>query len=278
MQTDAATPRTGGNVQPSTAPLSTDLVELWRGASVIFRKHMHKFVRNSTELGGTLAAPLLLAMTFGAGMQKIVAPDAIGGIDYLTFITPGILTFTALSGAVNAGMTILEEKIRGYLKHYLVAPIPRLSILLASTLSGLVKTLAQSLLILLIALLFGAHVQTSPAGVLAALAVLALFMLAIVGFANAMALRSKSIGGYHIMLFLLNLPLLFLSNAFYPLDAMPVWMRVVAFLNPTTYAVDGLRLALFGTGDLPLALSAGMLALFAVGLQWYSVRSFNKVV
>lgn len=278
MQTEMQTELTTNHYTATAASPATSLVELWRGAWVIFRKHMHKFVRNGTELGGTLAAPLLLAMTFGAGMQKIVAPDAIGGSDYLSFITPGILAFTALSGAVNGGMTILEEKIRGYLKQYLVAPIPRLSILLASTLSGLVKTLAQSLLILLIALLFGAHLQTSPAGLVAALLVLTLFMLAIVGFANAMALRSKTIGGYHIMLFLLNLPLLFLSNAFYPLDAMPLWMRVAAFLNPTTYAVDGLRQALFGGGDLPLVLSLAVLALFALGLQWYSVRSFHKVV
>jgi ABC-2 type transport system permease protein len=262
----------------ASAASFTDLGELGRGASVIYRKHMHKFLRNGTELGGTLAAPLLLAMTFGAGMQKIVAPDAIGGGDYLSFITPGILGFTALSGAVNAGMTILEEKIRGYLKQYLVAPIPRASVLLASTLSGLVKTLAQSLLILLIALLFGARLQTSPAGLLGALLVLSLFMLAIVGFANGVALRSKTIGGYHTMLFLLNLPLLFLSNAFFPLAAMPLWMRLVAYLNPTTYVVDGLRLTLFGGGDLPLALSISMLALFAVALQWYGVRSFRKVV
>jgi ABC-2 type transport system permease protein len=277
MQTEI-TKEMAGAQTPAPAALSTNFAELWRGASVIYRKHMHKFVRNGTELGGTLAAPLLLAMTFGAGMQKIVAPEAIGGEDYLSFITPGILGFTALSGAVNAGMTILEEKIRGYLKQYLVAPIPRASVLLASTLSGLVKTLAQSLLILLIALLFGAQLQTSPAGVLGALLVLALFMLAIVGFANGVALRSKSIGGYHIMLFLLNLPLLFLSNAFYPLYAMPLWMRLIAYLNPTTYVVDGLRLTLFGGGELPLALSIAVLTAFAVALQWYGVQSFRKVV
>ena len=269
------TPMTTSAARPVN--VNTGLAELWRGASVIYRKHMHKFVRNGTELGGTLAAPLLLAMTFGAGMQKLVAPEAIGGGDYLSFITPGILAFTALSGAVNAGMTILEEKIRGYLKQYLVAPVPRASILLASTLSGLVKTLAQSLLILAIALLFGARMQAGLGGALAALLVLVLFMLAIVGFANGVAVRSKSIGGYHTMLFLLNLPLLFLSNAFYPLSAMPLWMQLVSYLNPTTYAVDGLRQTLFGGGEIPLGVDVLVLALFAAALQWYGVRSFRKI-
>jgi ABC-2 type transport system permease protein len=260
------------------APWSMGLVELWRGAYVIYTKHMHKFVRNGTELGGTLAAPLLLAAIFGAGMEGIVAPETVGGVGYLTFITPGILAFTALSGAVNAGMTVLEEKIRGYLKEYLVAPIPRLSILLASTLSGFVKTLAQSILILLIAVLFGAQMQVSAAGVAGAVLVLALYLVAFVGFANGMALRSKSIGGYHTILFLLNLPLLFLSNALYPLATMPLWMQVIAYLNPTTYVVDGLRQMLFGGGSLPFWLNVAVLGAWALFLTWFGVRSFRRAV
>jgi ABC-2 type transport system permease protein len=259
-------------------PISTSATELWRGALVIFRKHMFKFVRNTTEIGGTLAAPLLLAITFGAGMENIVDPAMIGGANYLSFITPGIIAFTALSGAVNAGMTALEEKIRGFLKEYLVAPIPRSSVLLASTLSGLLKTLVQSLLILVIALLFGAQLQTDSVGILGALVVMALFMLAFVSFANGMALRSKSVGGYHTMLFLLNLPLLFLSNALYPLATMPLWMRIIAYINPTTYMVDGLRQTLFANGALPVWLSILVLAGYAVGLLWFGVKSFHKVI
>ena len=275
MQTELRT------VTPSIQPAfqsSHPGAELWRGIWVIFRKHMHKFLRNSTELGGTLAAPLLLAVTFGAGMNQIVDTSAIGGGNYLTFITPGILAFTALSGAINAGMTALEEKIRGYMKEYLVAPIPRTSILLASALSGVVKTVAQSLMILVIALLFGASLTTNAFGILVATVSLLLFVTAFVGFANGMALRSKSIGGYHTLLFLLNLPLLFLSSALYPLDAMPQWMRVIAYLNPTTYAVEGLRYGLYDNGSLPVWLVFAVLSAYALLLNWFGVRSFRRVV
>jgi len=252
--------------------------ELWRGSWVIFTKHLHKFLRDGQEVGGTLAAPLLLAATFGLGMDRLVNPGLIGGLNYLSFITPGIIAFTALSGAINAGMTILEEKIKGILKEYIVAPIPRLSILLAATGSGLVKTLAQALLILFVAVLFGAQVQTSAGSAMAALAILGTFGVASVGFANGMALRSKSIGGYHTILFLMNLPLLFLSSALYPLETMPAWMRVVALLNPTTYAVEGIRGALFGSATLNLWLCLAILAGFAVVCTWFGLRSFRRLV
>ncbi|HHY57207.1 MAG TPA: ABC transporter permease, partial [Chloroflexi bacterium] len=176
------------------------------------------------------------------------------------------------------GMTILEEKIRGLMKEYLVAPIPRASILLAATGSGLVKSLVQSLLIIAVTILFGARLQTSPLGVVLAGLVLTAFIVSGVSFANAMALRSKSIGGYHTILFLLNLPLLFLSPALYPLATMPGWMRIVAYLNPTTYAVEGMRIALFGSGSLNLWLCVVVLAIFALLSTWFSVRTFKQAV
>ncbi|HAJ35038.1 MAG TPA: ABC transporter [Chloroflexi bacterium] len=252
--------------------------ELWRGSWVIFTKHLYKFMHNGQELGGTLAAPLLLAATFGLGMDRLVATAAIDGLNYLSFITPGIIAFTALSGAINAGMTILEEKIKGMMKEYLVAPIPRTSILLAATGSGLVKSLVQSLLIVVVAIILGARLQTSPLGVALGGLVLTAFVVSGVGFANAMALRSKSIGGYHTILFLLNLPLLFLSSALYPLATMPGWMRSVALLNPTTYAVEGMRAALFGSGSLNLWLCVVVLTLFAFLSTWFSVRTFKQTI
>jgi ABC-2 type transport system permease protein len=239
---------------------------------------MYKFRHNSMEIGGTLGWPLLWIATFGVGMQYVVNPDLLGTASYLAFITPGIIALTALSGAVNSGMTLLEEKIKAILKEYFVAPIPRMSILLASTGSGLLKTLIQSAIILFVALLFGARLVSSGLGIFAATFFLLLYVMAFVGFSIGMAARSKSMGGYHMMVFTLNLPLLFLSNALYPLATMPAWMRMLAYLNPTTYVVDAMRQTLFGAGTIPLWLCAAVLAIYTVLGSWYGVKSFRKVL
>lgn len=252
--------------------------ELWRGAWVIFHKHMVKFSTDSMEIGGTLGWPLLWVATFGLGMERVVQIDALGGDSYLAFITPGIIALTALSGAVNSGMTLLEEKIKGILKEYLVAPIPRMSILLASTGSGLVKTLIQSLIILVIALAFGARIYGGPLDIGLALVYLLLYVMAFVGFSNGVAAVSRSTGGYHMLLFVLNLPLLFLSNALYPLASMPAWMRVLAYLNPTTYVVDGMRQTLFGIGTLSPWLNLAVLIAFAALCLRYGLASFRRIL
>jgi ABC-2 type transport system permease protein len=53
-----------------------------------------------------------------------------------------------------------------------------------------------------------------------------------------------------MLIFMLNLPLLFLSNALYPLETMPTWMEIAARINPTTYAVSGMRTMTIATGDI----------------------------
>jgi ABC-2 type transport system permease protein len=252
--------------------------ELWRGGWVIFRKHLYKFRTDSMEIGGTLGWPLLWVATFGLGMERVVDMEVVGATSYLAFITPGIIALTALSGAVNSGMTLLEEKIKGILKEYFVAPIPRMSILLASTGSGMVKTLIQSSIILILAIVLGARLTGGVTGIISALLYLFLYIFAFVGFSNGVALRSRSTGAYHMLLFVLNLPLLFLSNALYPLATMPTWMRVFAYLNPTTYVVDGLRQSLFGMGGLPAWLNFAVLVAFAVLCSWFGLRSFRRLL
>lgn len=252
--------------------------ELWRGAWVIFCKHLYKFRTDRMEIGGTLAWPLLWVATFGLGMERVVNMDIVGATSYLAFITPGIIALTALSGAVNSGMTLLEEKIKGIIKEYFIAPIPRMSILLASTGSGLVKSLIQSVIILILAIILGARITGGVTGIISALIYLFLYTFAFVGFSNGVAVRSRSTGGYHMLLFVLNLPLLFLSNALYPLATMPTWMRIFAYLNPTTYVVDGLRQSLFGVGDMPIWLNLAVLTLFVVLCSWFGLRSFRRLL
>jgi ABC-2 type transport system permease protein len=244
----------------------------------IWAKHMRKFFRNREELGGLLIQPILWVTLFGIGMGNLVSAETVGG-DYLSFVLPGILALTALGGAAGGGMAMLDERLRGIVKEYLVAPIPRLSILLGSAASATTKALLQVVLILILGALIGAQITVNPLGWLALLVFMTLFTIGFAGIALAVAARSRSIMGYHGMLFLFNLPLLFASNALYPLVEMPGWMRILALLNPTTYLIDALRTLTFGGAPtIPLALSLAVIALLAVAGMALALRSFQATI
>jgi ABC-2 type transport system permease protein len=243
----------------------------------IWSKHMTKFFHNYEELGGLLMQPILWVALFGVGMGALIG--RIEGSDYLSFMLPGILALTALGGAVGGGMILLEERLRGIIKEYLVAPIPRLSILLGNAASTTTKALFQAAVILIVGALFGARPTGDPLGLLGMIVALVLFTLGFAGLALAVAAHSRSIMGYHGLIFLFNLPLLFASNALYPLASLPDWIQIIALVNPTTYLIDALRaLAFQGAATLPLALSFAALSLFALAGTALALWSFRRAV
>jgi ABC-2 type transport system permease protein len=110
--------------------------------------------------------------------------------------------------------------------------------------------------------------------------IIALYGLGIAGLALAVAARVNSTLGYHGLI-ALDLPLLFASNALYPLDILPGWMQWVARFNPTTYAIDALRWLVYGIryeGQVNLWLSAVVVTGFALLGMLLAVRAFRNEI
>ena len=174
-------------------------------------------------------------------------------------------------------MILLDERLRGILKEYLAAPIPRISILLGNAASTATKAMLQAMIMLIVGVLMGARLAPNPLGWLATLLLLGLFAIGFSGLALAVAAVSRSIAGYHGMIFLFNLPLLFASTALYPLDVLPGWMQMMVLVNPVTYLIDASRVLAFGSSpSVPLALSVAVIAAFAGLGTWLALTAFQK--
>lgn len=238
---------------------------LAHGVIVLWRKQMRGLVSSPSELWGAIALPVLWMVLFGLCMgQAVTDPIRTGGIGYIAFITPGVMLLSALTAATMAGATLLLDRLSGALKAQLIAPIPRAAIPLGLLVGTLSKALAQGALVLLLGLLLSARLKTSLPALLLSGGLLGAFTAGFAGLAAAFAGRARAMEGYHGLIMVLNLPMLFVSNALYPLETMPPIIRALAHLNPTTYAVDGLRYLLFGApAGLGLMLDLTALLIFA---------------
>ncbi len=269
--------------QTQTAP--TRKTGAWSGMATgvytLWLKHMRKFLGSSMEIGGTLSTPILWMLLFGlsmGGMMKEVK-DLKFGISYIAYITPGILLLTGLTAAVLGGSTLLMERVNGVIKEYLVAPIPRLAVLLGTIASGITKCMLQSIIVLILGIFLGANLTSNPLAILAGLVVVAMFSLGFVGIAAAVASKAKGMESYHALIAVLNLPLLFLSNALYPLEKVPAIIHVIAMFNPVTYAVDATRILFFNAQpELNMWLDIPVIVAFMVLGIWYGFRNFQKSV
>ncbi|WP_420643736.1 ABC transporter permease [Candidatus Leptofilum sp.] len=252
----------------------------------LWQKYMQKSLVHKEEIFGFLIQPILWVVLFGVGMRSLFSEMLPGeGSDYITFMLPGIIALTAIDGSIGGGSTWLNERLRGMVKEYLVAPIPRLSILMGNALAIITRSVAQALLILLVGILMGVELSSNLLHWLMGLIFIFGYGLGFSGIALALASSTSSMGAYHSLIFILNLPMLFLSNALYPLFALPAWMRVAALINPTTYIISGLRQSLLQadsplgqTEFLPLWLCFVVIAAFAALGMGLALRAFQRTV
>ncbi|MEM2237966.1 MAG: ABC transporter permease [Candidatus Caldarchaeum sp.] len=166
----------------------------------------------------------------------------VADMDYFSYMSVGMLSIVVLFTSMSSGMSVAWDRRLGFLNKLLAAPIKRGSIILAKVLSGVIRSVVQAVLVMFLAVALGAHY--SIPNLLAPLAAITTLMLLSLGLSSlfiSLGIRLKSWESQMAVMNLLNLPLMFASNALYPVKMMPSWLQAVASLNPITYAVDALR-------------------------------------
>ncbi len=196
--------------------------------------------RPSTLIAGVIQ-PFMWLVLFGALFAH--APQGLFGNDlsYAKFLAPGVIVFTAFSGALNAGLPVMFDREFGFLNRLLVAPLSsRYSIVAASTIYIVLLSFIQTAVIVVASAFLGAGLPN-----LAGLGAIAFIVFLIVLGVTALSLGLAFALPGHIeliaVIFVTNLPLLFASTALAPLSFMADWLQVIASLNPLTYAIEPIR-------------------------------------
>ncbi len=202
----------------------------------------------------------------------------LGTTDYFSFLAAGMLSFIILFASLSVGMMVVWDRRLGFLNRLLVAPIPRPTILLSKVFSATIRAIFQATIVLLVATLLGMQFKPnlSIIDIAVAYSGMVLMALGLVSLFLMLALRASSWESQMAIMNLLNLPLLFASNSFYPIDLMPSWLQPVAYVNPITYTNDVVRQSLIGaaginpiTFDLLYLVSfAGIFTTIGIVMAW----------
>ncbi|MGC8557455.1 MAG: ABC transporter permease [Nitrososphaeria archaeon] len=200
-------------------------------------------------------------------ISQEVLKSTFGTTDYFSFLAVGMLSFIVLFSAMSSGMTIVWDRRLGFLNKMLTTPLPRGNVIMGKVLSSVIKALVQAVIVLLIAILLGLTFSAQLTIMSIIITFFALFLLAM-GLSSLfimLAIRSTRWETQMAIMNLLNLPLLFASNAFYPVKLMPSWLKPVVMINPLTYANNVARAMLIGvTPTASVAFSIIYLLGFAV--------------
>lgn len=253
------------------------LFQVCRKSWVLGESEIRKLLHDPTELVTRAIQPILWLGVFGEALSKVRAIPT-GGYTYMQFITPGILTQSVVFIAIFYGLNIIWERDMGLLQKLLVTPTPRLALVWGKMGSAGVRGLAQAVIVFLFALVLGVPLILTASSIFWVVVIVMLGAGFFTGLSMIIASIVKTRERFMGIGQVITLPLFFASSAIYPISIMPPWLQAVAYLNPLSYMVDGLR-ELLVTGSLvQLPLDVTILGIVAVAISSLSAYMYPKVV
>jgi lipooligosaccharide transport system permease protein len=225
-----------------------------------------------------LVSPVLFLGAMGLGLGGLVdrRTTDVGGVDYLTFIAPGLLAASAMLNAAGGALwpVVSGHKWMGHYRAATATPL-RPADVYAGYLGWLgIHTALHAVPYVAVAALVGG--VPSPWGVLA-VPVAVLAALAFAAPLAAYAVSQDSDAHFAAIMRLIVIPLFLFSGTFFPLEQLPAGLRPVAWVTPLWHGVELCRSATTGTVDpAPALLHLAMLvACIAAGAAW-GVRTFTR--
>src|ERR1700734_2640687 len=268
-----------------------------RAVRIVWYRELIRFKSDRLRAVTSLVQPVLFLFVLGTGLSSLASHGLPQGVDFRTFIYPGVLAMSVLFTAIFSAASIVWDREFGFLREMLVAPVSRSAIVIGKCLGGATVATFQGIVILALAGL--AHVPYDPVLFLIIIGELLLLSFTLTAFGVMMAARIKQMQAFMALTQMLVMPLFFLSGALYPLRSLPLWLTVLTRIDPLTYIVYPMRHLVFshlnvspqvagfinthlapditwGGWVVPLWLSLGIVAVMGIGMMTIAIAEFSK--
>jgi ABC-2 type transport system permease protein len=245
-----------------------------RDSVTMVRRDVRHTLRYPGTLVTSLLVPALLLLmfvgVFGGALSGAIAGSAVGaGGHYINYVVPGILLMTVGYGSSSTAIAVNGDMTEGIIARFRTMAISRSSVLTGHVVGSLLRTMVSIGLLIGVAFALGYRPGASPLEWLAAIGLLALFVIALTWLAVAVGLIAKTPAGTTPFLLIAQV-LPFVSSAFVPTASMSAPVRWFAQHEPFTPVIDTLRGLLLGGpvgGSGPVAV-AWCLGLALAGFFW----------
>ncbi len=244
--------------------------------AILWLREVKRYLRSRPQIIASLAQPLLYLLVLGFGLGPVFQQSGQGS--YLQFIAPGVIGMGILFTSIFSGIGLLFDRQFGFLKETLVAPVPRLQIMVGPHAGRRDDRDDPG----------HAGARGVPHRRVPAARVWRRCRWRCCSWrsprscsrrsARPSARALKDMQGFQLIMNFLVMPIFFLSGALFPLTNLPSALTVATRLDPLAYGVDGLRgafigVATFGLADGPGGADAVVAAVFLL----LGARAFSRI-
>ena len=250
-----------------------------RAALLLARRAIVQFPRNPILLGFSVMPVLIMYLVFGGLFEGVTELPGFPTDNYFEYLAPTAILLATVPGLGNAGVALAADFQNGYFQKLLTTPTSVGAVMLGRLVGDCLRLAIQALLVLMLAIALGAHVETGIPGALLMITLGTLLGIVTFGVLSAnLAIRTRdaaAVQAVQPMAFLL----IFLTSAYQTTDHIDSGaLRTIIGLNPAEHVLRSMRellLSGYGWDDLGIALLV-ILGLGAVGLP-LTIRNYRSV-
>lgn len=196
------------------------------------------------------------------------------GLDSTLSLLPGVIAISILFGTTSMlAVTVTFEKKNRSFERLLLAPIPLELLMLAKTGGAILFGVVNAFVPILLAAFL---VDLSPviwSAVLPAVVMIAIvstFLGLVIAVSVSEIFEAQTFSNFF------RFPMIFLCGLFFPISALPVFLRPLSYALPLTYGVDILHGAINGQNMMPFGLSFTVMAGFCLAFFYVSLRNIHR--
>ncbi|MFX1237256.1 MAG: ABC transporter permease [Promethearchaeota archaeon] len=240
---------------------------------ILAKRELMSFWRSKSRVISSFIQAILFLFVFGVGFST--AEIILGGtvVDSRAFTASGIGAMVILFTGIFGGMSVFRDKMFGFIKELMVAPVSRRTLMLGRTVGVAMQTMMQVLLVIGIGIAIGFFGYDLDLiwKVILVIPVSFVASLGIVGIGLTISTKLNDMQSFGLIQTFIVMPMMWLSGAVINLP----W-QILAF-NPFSYSVDIFRFILLGASHFPWWLDLAVLSLFGAVLLLIGAREFNKM-
>jgi ABC-2 type transport system permease protein len=270
--------------QVSMRPIPNMNTGPFHGLWALTHRDLRKWYSNRIQLVIALVQPVIWMGVFGKALNfgslitqsgassattNAVLLNTFGTTSYFSYLACGQFASIVLFTSAFSGMSVVFDRRFGFMNKALSTPVGRGTIVMGKVFQSVGRSLIQSVMILVIAVLLGMDItHLSILGIAGAFTVVFFMAMGLSALYVMLALRSSDWQTQMAIINLLNLPLIFASNSLLPVKIMPTWLQYIVKVNPVSYANDAIRQLLIGAIGLnTLPVDFAVVIVFAVVLS-----------
>lgn len=250
-------------------PIKHQLIALY---TLVRRELVRMFRIASQVFLPPVITTLLYFLIFGSVIGNRVG--SVQGIQYVTFIAPGLIMMAVITNAyANVSTSLFSIRFQKNIEEMLISPMHYGLLLFGFILGGVLRGVIVACLVFLVSFFF---VDIDPVRIpmtfLVVTLVAALFSLA--GFTNGMLARNFD--DVAIVPTFVLAPLTYLGGVFYSASMLPPFWQQFSLFNPIYYMVSALRQAMIGHYEINMGLALSIICTMLILLTLLNLVLLKK--